>query len=241
MVFCGNCGKEVKDPVKFCPHCGTPMTNSETTTTPPEVPTQATTTPPALKGKSHLFSTPAGSEGGLFAPHRTGYIVHENSWDWGSGDIYDENGRRIGRMDRKFLSLRAEINLTEPDGTVAAKIHKKLVTVKPIYEIKDASDNLVGKIEKALISLRPKLAVTDDTGNKLLEIKGNFRGWDFRITDVQTGNAVGTVKKLDRWKDVLFKSTFDRSDKYALKIQGDIDRQLVVGAVIAIDNMFHDE
>jgi uncharacterized protein YxjI len=178
---------------------------------------------------------------GLFDSQRTGFIINENSWDMGAGDILDERGNKIGYMDRKILSLRAEIKLTEVDGTVAAKIHRKIVAVKPTYEIKDASDNLVGKIEKALLSFRPKLAVKDGSGNQLLEIKGNFKAWDFTIKDTN-GNEVGTVKKLDRWKDEFFGGgMFDRSDKYALKINGDIDRRLVIGAVISIDNLFHDE
>ncbi len=224
MPFCSQCGTSIEPTAKFCANCGTPVAPGSPVA-PPPIPSTA----------------PTMTHNGLFDPMRTGYVINENSWDMGDGDILDERGQKIGYMDRKILSLRAEIKLTEIDGTVAATIHRKIVAVKPTYEIKDNSDNLVGKIEKALLSLRPKLAVKDSSGNKLLEVKGNFKAWDFTVKDMH-GREIGNVKKLDRWKDALFGGgMFDRSDKYALKIHGDIDRRLVVGAVIAIDNMFHDE
>ena len=223
-MYCSNCGSSLQPTAKFCANCGTPV-ESGSPVAPPPIPSTA----------------PTMTHNGLFDPMRTGYVINENSWDMGAGDILDERGNKIGYMDRKILSLRAEIKLTEADGTEAAKIHRKIVAVKPTYEIKDNSDNLVGKIEKALLSLRPKLEVKDGNGNKLLEIRGNFKAWDFTIKDMN-GHEIGTVKKLDRWKDVFFGGgMFDRSDKYALKINGDIDRRLVVGAVISIDNLFHDE
>lgn len=224
MPFCSQCGASIEPTAKFCANCGTPVVPG-TPVEPPPIPS----------------TTPTMTQYGLFDSIRNGYVINENSWDMGAGDILDELGQKIGYMDRKVLSLRAEINLTEADGTVAAKIHKKIVAVKPTYEIKDSNDDLVGKIEKALLSLRPKLAVKDSSGNKLLEVRGNFKAWDFTVKDMH-GKEIGTVKKLDRWKDDLFGGgMFDRSDKYALKINGDIDRRLVLGAVIAIDNMFHDE
>lgn len=224
MPFCSNCGSPVESTAKFCANCGSPVASGS-----PIAPSPIPSTAPTMTNI------------GLFDPQRTGFVINENSWDMGAGDILDERGQKIGYMDRKVFSLRAEIKLTEVDGTVAAKIHRKIVAVKPTYEIKDASDILVGKIEKALLSLRPKLAVKDGNGNKLLDVKGNFKAWDFIIKDMH-GSEIGTVKKLDRWKDAFFGGgMFDRSDKYALKISGDIDRRLVLGAVIAIDNMFHDD
>ncbi|MFX1520285.1 MAG: LURP-one-related family protein [Promethearchaeota archaeon] len=243
MPFCGNCGAPV-DPgkMRFCPRCGTPVEAEFAIPPPPVPPASPTTTNPPSPTTKLPPPPPTTMQGGLFDPRRNGYVIHEKTWDWGGGDILDERGNKIGYMDRKILSLRAEIKLTEVNGIVAAKIHRKIVAVRPTYEIKDASDQTIGKIEKKLLSLRPKLYVLDAGGDKLLEIKGNFIAWDFTIKNIRNGNEVGTVQKLDRWKDVFFGGgIFDRSDKYALKIYGNIDRRLVVGAVIAIDNMFHDE
>jgi uncharacterized protein YxjI len=240
MPFCGNCGNLV-DPnkMRFCPKCGTPIEADVTAASPPAVPPASPPTTGSLPPPTTM--PPPMTQGSLFDPRRNGYVIHEKTWDWGSGDILDESGQKIGYMDRKILSLRAEIKLTEINGTMAAKIHRKIVAIRPTYEIKTPQDQIIGKIEKKLLSFRPKLHVLDASGNKLLELKGNFVGWDFVIKDMRSGNEVGTVKKLDRWRDVFFSGGwFDRSDKYALKINGDIDRRLVVGAVIAIDNMFHD-
>ncbi len=258
MDYCSNCGKEIETPATFCPFCGTPAVIKSTTTQfisspSPTIPPSLTITnlppppptipPPPKIAVPKLRDSTLKSKGritGLFSPQRTSYIINENSWDLGSGVILDEHGHKIGIMTRKILSLRAEISLKEANGIEAAKIHRKLVALKPTYDITDASDKLIGRIEKALISLRPKLAVLDQNGNKLLEIKGNFTAWDFTIKDT-FGNLVGTVSKLDRLQDIIFSGIWDQSDKYALQVEGDVDRRLVVATVIAIDNMFHDE
>ena len=243
MPFCGFCGASV-DPgkMRFCPRCGTPVDAEFATSPPPVPPASPTTTGPPPPTTTMPPTPPPMTQSGLFDPRRSGYVIHEKTWDWGWGDILDETGQKIGSMERKILSLRAEIRLRELDGTLTAKIHRKIVAIRPTYEIKDANDRIIGKIEKKLLSVwRPKLFLQDGSGNKLLQIKGNLLRWDFNIVDMH-GNQVGTVKKMDKWHDVFFGGgMFDRSDKYALRIHSSHDRRLVVAAVISIDNMFHDE
>ena len=52
----------------------------------------------------------------LLDPKRDYYILKEKMWDWGSGDIYDEKGNAIGKMNRKLLSLRAKITVHDFDN-----------------------------------------------------------------------------------------------------------------------------
>ena len=176
----------------------------------------------------------------LIDVERQYYVVKEKFWDSGSGDINDEGGATIGRMDRKFLSLRSTIAVTEADGTTLFTVSKKLVSLRTSYDIKDENDELLGRTKKKLLSFRPKMWMEDAAGRKLLNAEGSYRGWDFAIKD-NTGQMIGQVRKSDRLRDVFLGGMFDFSDTYTLQVmEPSFDRRLLLGLVIAIDNSVHD-
>ncbi|MBT3363331.1 MAG: hypothetical protein HN929_03885 [Chloroflexi bacterium] len=177
----------------------------------------------------------------LIDAERQYYVVKEKFWDSGSGDINDEGGATIGKMDRKFFSLRAAIDVTEADGTTLFTVSKKLVSLRTSYDIKDENDELLGRTKKKLLSFRPKMWMEDAEGRKLLWAQGSYMGWDFELKD-NTGQIIGQVRKADRMRDVFLGGMFDFSDTYALQImEPSFDRRLLLGMVIAIDNSVHDK
>lgn len=177
----------------------------------------------------------------LIDAERQYYVVKEKFWDWGSGDINDENGATIGKMDRKFLSLRSTIAVTEADGMGLFTVSKKLVSIRTSYDIKDENDELLGRTKKKIFSFfRPKMWMEDAGGRKLLIAEGSFAGWRFTIKD-NTGQLIGQVSKSDALRDVFLGGMFDFSDTYTLQVmEPSFDRRLLLGLVIAIDNSVHD-
>ena len=217
---CPKCGFENPPDAKFCIHCGAPLNRSTA---------------------SSNLTNPTGSI--LLDPRRTFYILHEKYWDWGSGDIYDERGQVIGKMKRKFLSLRAEIQLTEPTGVVVGKIVRKILSIRQTYDLLSPDGQLIARMNRKLLSLfRPSLWLEDPNGNRLYEAKGNFLGFNFEIKDT-SGRKVAQVQMLNKWKEFfLGGSVFDFSDKYALRIvDSNVDRLQMLSFVIAIDNSVHDK
>lgn len=177
----------------------------------------------------------------LISIEREHYVIKEKFWDWGSGDIYDEHGEVIGKMERKVFSLRKQITVTEADGTPIFTISKKLLSFRKSYEIKDYKDSLLGKTGKKLLSFRPKIWMEDERGRRVLTAEGSYMGWDFIVRD-KLGNTIAEVKKSDAWRDVFLGGAFDFSDTYALKIvDPSFDRRRLLGLVIAIDNSVHDK
>ena len=179
----------------------------------------------------------------LLNPANTFYILHEKAWDWGWGDIFNDRGEKIGGMKRKIISLRAEIDLTEPDGRVVAKIVRKILSVRQTYDLLTPDGRLMARMNRKLLSFfRPSLWLDDASGNRLYEAKGNFLGFSFEIKDTK-GRKVAEVKKLDKWRDIFAGgSIFDLSDRYALRIlDPSVSRLLMLGFVIAIDNSVHDK
>ena len=223
---CPNCGYENPPDSKFCVNCGTRLLTN--------VPSNAQQLP---------ITTPQSSI--LLNPAISMYIIHEKSWDFGWGDIFNEHGQLVGKMKRKLLSLRAEIQLLEPDNkTLVAKIVRKILSVRQTYDLLSPNGQLIARMNRKLLSLfRPSLYLDDANGRRLYEAKGNFLGFSFKVYDTRSGKLVAEVEKLDKLRDLFLGGTiFDMSDKYALRIHDpNVNRLMLLGFVIAIDNSVHDK
>lgn len=238
MPFCSQCGDEVRPGQRFCAQCGARIHLDE--------PEPVRTPPPSAEGLSpETFDQPqygAAPAGSLFDPAREYYFLREKYWDWGSGPIYDRAGQEIGHMRRRVLSVRKLIEFKEQDNqTIAAVINQKLVAIRPTYDIKDQGDMIRGRVKKKLTSIfRPFLWLEDPQGRKILKAQGNFMGFNFTIEDAH-GNLVAEIEKADKWRDIFFGGMFDFRDSYGIHIlDPHVDRLLVVGLTVAIDNIVHD-
>ena len=182
------------------------------------------------------------SSRGLLSPELNYYVLKEKWWDWGSGDIFNQDGTSVGKMHRRVISLRALTEVSEVDGTQVFTINKKLVSMRPSYMIKDAEGRLLGRTNRKILTLfRPKLWLEDNEGRKLLKAKGNFLGKSFEVKGTD-GTLKAKIGKSDFFKDLVFGGIFDFSDTYAIKIlDSNYDKRLLLGFVIAIDNSVHDK
>ena len=172
------------------------------------------------------------------------YVLKEEWWNWGSGDIYDRNGNAIGHMHRRVLSLRALTEVKNSDDSLLFSVERKLISLRPSYMIKDSQGNVLGKTNRKILTLfRPKLWLENEKGKKLLEAQGNFLGKDFKIKGTHDGTLVAQVGKSDFFRDlILGGSIFDFADTYAIKLfDRGYDKRLILGFVIAIDNSVHDK
>jgi len=239
--FCWSCGHPVQPGYRFCEACGAELESIR------DDPEQSPILEESNISSKNVISKPPSNldhiiPGSLFDPQREFYVLHEKYWNWGSGDILDEKGVIIGRMQRIFLSLRARIVLTEVNGTLAAQIHRKLIAIRPTYDLKDAQGVLIGRLRKALLHvIHPKIWLEDAMGNKILEARGSFLRYDFKIYDMY-GKLVAEISMLDRWKEFfLGGSILDFSDRYAIHVlDKSVDRRLIIGFCLAIDNTMHD-
>ncbi len=234
-MYCNNCGAEVKDPENqnYCEKCGATLPSVDDTksneTTPSSVPT--------TKMGFQAYNRP----GGLFDPQRNLYVLKEKYWDWGSGEILDENNQIIGRMNRIILSIRRRVELLEVDGTLSATIHAKIVSARGAQDLKDPYGNLIARIKKKITSVfRPKFYLEGPDGTRYFEAQGKFMGWSYKVTDM-SGNLIAEIEKADRWRDVFLGGLMDFKDTYALRIlDNETDRRILLGFVLSIDNVLHD-
>jgi uncharacterized protein YxjI len=236
MPFCANCGAEIKDlSQNFCEQCGSSIPSSARQEVATPTPTRPTSGPPT-------GPQPHSRPGGLFDLNRNYYILKEKYWDWGSGEILDENNQPIGRMKRVILSIRRRVELQEVDGTIAATIHAKIVSARGAQDLKDPQGNLIARIKKKILSFfRPVFYLEDPNGVQWFRAQGKFMGWSFKVYDVTTGNVVAEIEKADRWRDLFLGGLLDFKDTYALRIlDNETDRRILLGFVLSIDNVLHD-
>ncbi|MFQ6123164.1 MAG: LURP-one-related family protein [Candidatus Heimdallarchaeota archaeon] len=239
MTFCSQCGNEILPDQRFCSQCGATVHLADSAAMKIPSPADAELRPEPFAPTRAGAPRPSA----LFDPAREYYFLREKYWDWGSGPIYDRAGNEIGHMHRRILSIRKLIEFKEADNqTIAATINQKIVTIRPTYDIKDATDNLRGRVKKKLTSVfRPSLWLEDHRGKKILKAQGNFMGFHFTIQD-QKGNLVAEVEKADKWRDFFLNGIFDYGDSYGIHIKDpQVDRLLIVGLTIAIDNICHDQ
>jgi len=225
--FCQECGVELKEQnQRFCQECGVELTS---------VAEQAPASAPV--------SAPVGTKPmGLFDINRNYYILKEKYWDWGSGDILDENNQKIGRMHRIIFSIRKRVELLEIDGTLAATIHAKLISARGAQDLKTPDGELIARIKKKILSFfRPVFFLEAPDGSQWFRAQGKFMGFSFKVYDVTTGNVVAEIEKADKWRDIFLGGMFDFKDTYALKIlDNETDRRILLGFVLSIDNVLHD-
>ena len=223
-TFCSNCGVELKDlNQRFCQECGFKLAS---------VAEQAPASVPA-----------ATKPMGLFDINRNYYILKEKYWDWGSGDILDENNQMIGRMHRIIFSIRKRVELQEVDGTIAATIHAKLISARGAQDLKTPDGELIARIKKKILSFfRPVFFLEAPDGTEWFRAQGKFMGFSFKVYDGTTGDVVAEIEKADKWRDIFLGGMFDFKDTYALKIlDNKTDRRILLGFVLSIDNILHDQ
>ena len=227
MNYCKECGAKVTEEQRFCEQCGAELTDiheekKESEIKDEEVPIQ---------------------QGGLFDLSRNYYLIHERAWDMGFGEIYDEKGNQIGRMNRIIFSIRRRVELQEMDGTVKATIHSKIISARGAQDLKDAQGNHIARIKRKILTFFKQKFFLEEpvTKTRWYEAEGDFMGWSFRIYSVPDRKLVAEIEKADRWRDVFLGGIFDYADKYALKIHdNETDRRILLGFVLSIDNVLHD-
>jgi len=234
MSYCPNCGDEVTEQQKFCEKCGSsiPASVIQNKTSP-----TSAVTAPTPESAMQTYDHP----GGLFDINRNYYILKEKYWDWGDGDILDENNQIIGKMRRIILSIRRRVELLEIDGTLSATIHSKIVSARGAQDLKDPQGNMIARIKKKILSVfRPKFFLEDPQGNRWYEAQGKFMGWSYKVTDM-SGKLIAEIEKADRWRDVFLGGLIDFKDTYVIRIlDNETDRRILLGVVLSIDNVLHD-
>ena len=227
MPYCDNCGAKVSNEQRYCEKCGSELKRKPIK--------EELIQPEVIKAPQ--------IEGGLFDIDRNYYIIKEKMWDMGFGDILNEKGQLIGRMNRIIFSIRRRVELQEVDGTVVATIHSKIISARGAQDLKTPDGQPIARIKRKILTFFRNVFYLEEpeTRTRWYTAEGNFMGWSFKIYETATRKLIAEIEKSDRWRDVFLRGLFDYSDTYALKILDNVtDRRILLGFVLSIDNVLHD-
>ena len=168
--------------------------------------------------------------------------------------VFDTAGRQIGAVEQQKISGGAKaarlltgsnvkamqsfkLDITDAGGSVLVSIQRGGVGARGgirNINILNSSGRSIGSIKILFSWLTPKLEIRDQMGQPVGLIQGDWKGWNFNITDF-AGNVIGTVNK--KWAGAM-KEMFTTADKYHVSISPNANgayRQTIIAAAITID------
>lgn len=172
-------------------------------------------------------------------------------------DIFDgETGEQLGcaleeistftklmrlLVNKKLLPTCINIyeGTKEAPGELQFSIRRGMVFLRPKAEIVMPDGKVVGFLRSKLLSLGITLLVFDNNENQIATVKGDWKGWNFKIID-KSEREIGVVAK--KWAG-LAKEFFTSADNYAIALNDNVELKpgyvtLLLAAGLAIDSIF---
>ena len=181
---------------------------------------------------------------------RVGFLKFVDTYD-----IFDpENGDQIGiarenvtgimkilrlLINKRLLPTKVEIKDNNEQLLFSIRKSPQFLRAKVI--IKDHEDNQVGFFKSKLFSLGGGFFVFDNNGNQVAEVKGDWKGWNFKFIGANL-QQIGVVTK--KWAG-LGKEMFTSADNYIISLEEDESNpaksMLLIAAGLAIDVVFKEK
>ncbi|XLZ67803.1 phospholipid scramblase-related protein [Massilia sp. SR12] len=138
-------------------------------------------------------------------------------------------------IDKRILPTTVAI-AEQVDGPAVLTIKRGFTLLRSRIDILDRSGQAIGYFKSKLFSLGGGFYVHDTRDQLVAEVKGDWKGWNFKFIDAN-GSEVGTVTK--KWAG-LGKELFTSADNYMISIGQDFKGKggLLLAAGLAIDIVF---
>ena len=162
--------------------------------------------------------------------------------------VFDKEGNQIGNIlqrlspwgkilrllvNKKLLGF--EFDIVDMDGKQLSSLKRGFTIWMSKINILDAADNQIGFIKQKFSLLKPKFFIFNKDGQQIATIKGDWKAWNFTITDMND-QEIGRVNK--KWAGAM-KEIFTTADKYHVVINEsyaeDVNKVLILSAAIMID------
>ena len=189
--------------------------------------------------------------------HRTSYLIKERVAIMKLTDRYDifdpDSGEQLGFAEERISTfsklLRLVVNKHFLPTTVVIQeneesepvvtLHRGMTFLRSKVSVFDENDKDVGFFRSKLFTLGGGFTVHEPGGTQIADVKGNWKGWDFKMTNME-GKELGVVNK--KWAGAL-KEIFTSADNYLIKLDDSITTNpglaaLLLAAGLAIDIVF---
>ena len=168
-------------------------------------------------------------------------------------DIFDpQTGEQIGivkdepssflkylRLFMKKRNLPTTVNVYEnEDAAPVFSIRKHMPIIRSKVQVIDGNDMPIGYFKSKILTIGGGFNVFDMQDNKIANIKGDWKGWNFKFLD-PSGAEIGTVTK--KWAGIG-KELFTTADTYMISIDETKSdhktNMMLLAAGLAIDIVF---
>ncbi|WP_316413012.1 phospholipid scramblase-related protein [Mesoterricola silvestris] len=112
-------------------------------------------------------------------------------------------------------------------------VHKKAAFLRTRLEVRDASGQMIMGLLSKAFSLGGAFRILDPAGQEVGELKGDWKGWDYKAT-VQ-GQPMGVVTK--KWAGLL-KEAFTNADRYLVQSERPEQLPMLLGLALAVDVVY---
>ncbi len=136
--------------------------------------------------------------------------------------IKNEKGEELGKAVSKFLSFRGKIEFIDSQGQKVGFIEGKL-SARPTFKIVDRHQKHIATVKEKMLTIRSEWWVEDPEGEKILFVKGDVWGLEYKIED-KSGLVVAEVSK----------KFWSIRDHFGVKIKYDFNPFLVLSIVVAL-------
>jgi uncharacterized protein YxjI len=146
-------------------------------------------------------------------------------------------------VNKRFLPTQVNIYEDEDQGPIFSLI-KKPGFLRINVLVADATGQVFGQMQSKLFSLGGGFKVMDASGSLIADVKGDWKGWNFRFLSLD-GFELGVVSK--KWAG-LGKEFFTSADNYMIALNEDSGYSLdeatvsmLLAAGLAIDLVFKEQ
>ena len=192
--------------------------------------------------------------------NRSSYFIKEQVGLVKLTDRYDifapEDGRQLGFAQEKvsmimhlgrflfnknLLPTTIEVKETEAAAPLFS-IKRSFTLFRSRVNIHDSQDTVVGYMKSKVFSLGGGFDVFDCKDNRVAEVKGDWKGWNFKLLS-QEGKEIGTITK--KWAGIG-KELFTTADNYMIAINDEIKptpatAMLLLAAGLAVDCIYKEK
>jgi len=144
-------------------------------------------------------------------------------------------------INKRLLPTTVEVRERE-DGHVVLTITRGLTLLRSHVTVTDSVGKQIGLFKSKLFSIGGGFHVLDGLQQPVAEIKGDWKGWNFRFLTPE-GNEIGKVTK--KWAG-LGKELFTSADNYVIALNETAAIRpdaapLLLAAGIAIDTVYKEK
>ncbi len=179
-----------------------------------------------------------------FIDEKVGLFKFSNAYK-----VFNQAGEEIGLIQQKVSTLHKvlrvisdlkkmmpfTLEILDTNGVVQATISRGWTMFMSKIIITDSNGVEIGKIQQKFKLFKPRFIITDPYEQPIAEINGDWKAWDFTITDPK-GVRIGTISK--KWNGAM-REIFTSADKYVVSIDESVDEDIrkmaIVSTAITID------